>query len=93
MKVLKSSIEIALEKLWNILIALLIGEVTTAFHYGSEKFGWLLIGLSAIIFVSLLIAILSLKLDREESENVSGNYSLTFLSGSVSVRSFHCFWY
>ncbi len=58
--------EIALEKLWNILIALLVGEVTTAFHYGKGKIDWLLIGFSAIVFVSLLIAIISLKLDRRE---------------------------
>jgi len=61
---LRTAKEIALEKLWNILIALLIGEVTTAFHYGKEKLGWLLIGFFAIVFVSLLIAIISLELDR-----------------------------
>ena len=63
---MKTAKEIALEKLWNILIALLVGEVTTAFHYGKEKSGWLLIGFSAIVFVSLLIAIVSLQLDRGE---------------------------
>lgn len=60
---MKTAKEIALEKLWNILIALLIGEVTTAFHYGKGKLGWLLIGFFAIVFVSLLIAIISLELD------------------------------
>lgn len=65
-QLLKTAKEIALEKLWNILIALLIGEVTTAFHYGEEKSGWLLIGFSAIVFVSLLIAIVSRKLDGGE---------------------------
>jgi hypothetical protein len=62
--VVRKAAEIALEKLWNILIALLVGEVTTAFHYGKEKLGWLLIGFFSIVFVSLLIAIISFKLDR-----------------------------
>jgi uncharacterized membrane protein YczE len=65
---LKSSKGIALEKLWNILIALLIGEATTAFHYGWEKAGWLLIGFWAIVFISLLIAILSRRLDEEKNK-------------------------
>jgi len=63
---LKTSREIALEKLWNIFIALLVGEATTAFHYGWSKAGWLLIGFGAIVFVSLLIAILSRQLDEEK---------------------------
>jgi len=65
---LKTSREIALEKLWNIFIALLVGEVTTAFHYGRDKAGWLLIGFGTIVFVSLLIAILSRQLDEEREE-------------------------
>ncbi len=65
---MKSSKEIALDKLWNILIALLLGEVTTAFHYGRSKIGWILIGFGAIIFVSLLIAILSRQLDEEREK-------------------------
>ncbi|SMP07916.1 hypothetical protein SAMN06265339_0528 [Desulfurobacterium pacificum] len=63
---MKTSKEIALEKLWNILIALLIGEVTTAFRYGKQKLGWIIIGFGAIVFTSLLIAVLSYQLDSKE---------------------------
>jgi len=62
------SVEIALDKMWNILIALVIGEVTTAFHYGYEKTGWLLIGFATFVVLVLVIAGLSYKL-AVESKN------------------------
>ena len=58
--------KIALEKAWNILLAVLIGEVSTAFHYGKEKAGWLIAGMIAIAFLGIAIAYLTLKLDREK---------------------------
>ena len=63
------SIKIALDKLWNILIALIIGEVTTAFHYGYDKLGWLLTGLFMFVILVLIIAGLSYKLAIESKEN------------------------
>ena len=65
---MKSAKEIALDKLWNILIALIIGETTTAFHYGLKKIGWLLVGFAGFIFLLLLIAILSYQLAQERKE-------------------------
>jgi hypothetical protein len=43
--------EIALEKLWNLLIALIIGEIATAFHYGMKAKVWLVAGFIAFILL------------------------------------------
>ena len=63
---MKRAMEIALDKLWNILIALLIGEVTTAFHYGQKKAVWLIAGFVAIVFLVIVISAISWKLRKEE---------------------------
>jgi hypothetical protein len=58
--------EIALEKLWNLLILLTVGEVSTAFHYGNKKLGWLLMGLATFVVLIIAIAFLSSHIDRRE---------------------------
>ena len=63
---MKKSKEITFEKLWNLLILLLVGEVSTAFHYGSEKAGWLLLGIVAIVVILIAIGLVSIKLELEE---------------------------
>ena len=56
----------ALDKLWNLLILLIVGEVTTAFHYGREALPWLIAGLGAFILLLIGIALLSSWIEREE---------------------------
>ena len=58
--------KIALEKMWNLLILLIVGEVSTAFHYGYEKVGWLIIGAGVILLLVLVVASLTNHLDREK---------------------------
>jgi len=57
--------KIALDKLWNLLIILIVGEVTTAFHYGFSKLGWLIIGFAAIVLLVSIIAALTKSLEEE----------------------------
>jgi len=58
--------KIALEKFWNLLLILLVGEVSTAFHYGKEKLPWLVAGLTAIALLVMVIVFLTLEVDREK---------------------------
>jgi hypothetical protein len=58
--------KIALEKMWNLLILLIVGEVSTAFHYRYEKAGWLIICAGVILLLVLVVASLTNHLDREK---------------------------
>ena len=58
----------ALDKLWNLLILLIVGEVSTAFNYGYQRLGWLIAGFGAIVLLSLIILSLSKHLEEEEEK-------------------------
>ena len=65
---MKNPKEIALDKIWNILIALLIGEVGIAYNYKPENLPWLILGLIAILFIIAVIFILSYQISLENKE-------------------------
>jgi len=58
----------ALDKLWNLLILLIVGEVSTAFNYGYQKLGWLIVGFGAIVFLTLILFALTKHLEEEEKK-------------------------
>jgi len=56
----------ALDKLWNLLILLVVGEVSTAFNYGYQKVGWPIAGFGAIVTLTLILLALTKHLEEEE---------------------------